>query len=88
MRWAFAYALERILVPLLVALLFIHYFGDAPGGANPYVEQIDRWFGFDALRRGLDHGLSSDGGDERTVTSRDAASSTIADARPLSDASV
>ena len=59
MRWAVAYALERLLVPLLVALLFLHYFGDASGGANPYVEQIDRWFGFDALRRGLDQGLSS-----------------------------
>jgi hypothetical protein len=29
------------------------------GGANPYVEQIDRWFGFDALMHGLDQGLSS-----------------------------
>jgi hypothetical protein len=59
MRWAVAYALERLLVPLLVALLFMHYFGDASGGANPYVEQIDRWFGFDALMHGLDQGLSS-----------------------------
>jgi hypothetical protein len=57
MRWAVAYALERLLVPLLVALLFMHYFGDASGGANPYVEQIDRWLGFDALMHALDHGL-------------------------------
>ena len=70
MRWAVAYALERLLIPLLVALLFIHYFGDAKGGANPYVEQIDRWFGFEALRRGLDHDLSSGGVDELAIQSR------------------
>lgn len=69
MRWALAYALERLLVPLLVALLFLHYFGDASEGANPYVEQIDRWFGLDALRHGLDHRLSS-GVNELPVASR------------------
>jgi hypothetical protein len=35
MRWAVAYALERLLVPLLVALLFMLYFGDASGGRKP-----------------------------------------------------
>jgi len=71
MRWAIAYAFERLLVPLLVALLFIHYFGDASGGANPYVEQIDRWFGFDALRHGLDRSRSSGGVDELPIPLHD-----------------
>ena len=55
MRWAVIGAIERLLVPLLVALLFLHYFGDASGGANPYVEQIDRWLGFDVLARAFVH---------------------------------
>jgi hypothetical protein len=53
MRWAVAYALERLLVPVIVALLVMYVFGDASGGANPLVEQINRWLGFDELMRAL-----------------------------------
>jgi hypothetical protein len=53
MRWAVAYAVERLLVPLIVAVALLYVFRDASGGANPYVEQIDRWLGFDALMRAL-----------------------------------
>ena len=55
MKGAVIGAIERLLIPLLVALLFLHYFGDASGGANPYVEQIDRWLGFDALAGAFVH---------------------------------
>jgi hypothetical protein len=53
MRWAVAYAFERLLVPVVVALLFMSVFGDASGGANPFVEQINRWLGFNELMRAL-----------------------------------
>ncbi len=48
-----AYAIEHLLFPMLVALLFFHLFRDAPAGANGYVEQINHWFGFDELARAL-----------------------------------
>jgi hypothetical protein len=54
MRWAVAHAIERLLVPLIVALGLLYVFRDAHSGANPYVEQIDRWLGVDALVRALE----------------------------------
>jgi hypothetical protein len=57
MRWAVAYAFERIFVLALIALLFVCVFHAADGGADAYVEQVNRWLGFDALARALEHGL-------------------------------
>jgi hypothetical protein len=53
MRWAVAYAVERLFVSALIALLFVCVFH----GADAYVDQVDRWLGFDALARALAHGL-------------------------------
>lgn len=57
MRWAIAYALERLLLPLIATLLFLRFFGDPSGAANPYVDQVNQWLGLDALTRALDHGF-------------------------------
>ena len=57
MRRAVAYAFERLLILALVALLFVCVFHTADGGADGYVNQVDRWLGFDALTRALAHGL-------------------------------
>ncbi len=57
MRWAVAYALERLFVLALIALLFVCVFHRADGSADAYVDQVDRWLGFDALMRALEHGL-------------------------------
>ena len=56
MRQAVAYAFERLLILALVALLFVGVFRSADGGADAYVNQVDRWLGFDALARALAHG--------------------------------
>ena len=56
MRWAVAYAFERLFFLALVALLFVCVFHTADGGADAYVSQVDRWLGFDALARALAHG--------------------------------
>ncbi len=50
---AVAYAFEHLLFPLIVALALLYVFRGASGGADPYVEQIDRWLGFDELMRAL-----------------------------------
>jgi hypothetical protein len=55
MRWAIAYAFEQLFVLALIALLFVCVFHAAGGGADAYVEQVNRWFGFDALARALEH---------------------------------
>jgi len=56
MRWsAAAFALEHLLLPALVALGLFYVFRDAPGTANPWVDQIVRWLGFDQLLQALDH---------------------------------
>ena len=57
MRWAVAYAFERLFILALIALLFICVFHAADGGADAYVSQVNRWLGFDALARALEHGL-------------------------------
>ena len=57
MRWAVAYALERLFVLALIALLFACVFHSADGGADAYVDQVNRWLGFDALTRALEHSV-------------------------------
>jgi hypothetical protein len=57
MRWAVAYAFERLFVLALIALLFVCVFHAADGGADAYVDQVNRWLGFDALTRALEHSL-------------------------------
>jgi hypothetical protein len=57
MRWAVAYALEHLLVPLVVALALLYVFRGADGGANAYVDQLNRWLGFDELTRALARSL-------------------------------
>ena len=58
MKWtAAAYALEHLAFPLIVALLLVYLFRDAPGTANPYVDAINHWLGFDQLMHALDHGM-------------------------------
>jgi hypothetical protein len=50
-----ACAIEHLLFPLLVALLLLYLFRNASGGVDGYVDQVDRWLGFDALTRALEH---------------------------------
>ncbi len=58
MKWtAAAYALERLLFPLIVAMALLYVFRDAPATTDPYVDAINHWLGFDQLMRALDHGL-------------------------------
>ncbi len=57
MRWAVARAVEHPLVPLIVALALLYVFRGADGGANAYVEQLNRRLGFDELMRALDRGF-------------------------------
>ncbi len=57
MRWAVAYASGRLFVLALIALLFVCVFHAADGGADAYVDHVNRWLGFDALTRALEHGL-------------------------------
>jgi hypothetical protein len=54
---ALAYAIEHLLFPLLVALLMLYLFRNASGSADAYVDQVNRWLGFDALMRSLEHGF-------------------------------
>ena len=37
------------------ALLFVCVLHAADGGADAYVDQVNRWLGFDALPRALEH---------------------------------
>lgn len=55
MRWALAYAFEQLFVVALIALLFVCVLHASDGGADAYVEQVNRWLGFDALTRALGH---------------------------------
>jgi len=57
MRWAVAYAFEQLFVVALIALLFVCVLHAADGGADAYVDQVNRWLGFDALTRALAHDL-------------------------------
>jgi hypothetical protein len=56
MRWAAVYALEHLLVPLIITLTVLYVFRGVDGDANAYVEQVNRWLGFDELVRALAHG--------------------------------
>lgn len=51
---ALAFAIEHLLFPLLVALLLLYLFRNASGGPGGYVDQINRWLGFDELTRAFD----------------------------------
>jgi hypothetical protein len=51
---ALAYAIEHLLFPLLVAMLLLYLFRNTAGGADAYVDQVNRWLGFDALTRALE----------------------------------
>jgi hypothetical protein len=57
MRWAVAFAFERLFILALAALLFVCVFHAAHGGADAYVNQVERWLGFDALTRAFEHSL-------------------------------
>jgi hypothetical protein len=48
---ALAFAGNHLLFPLAVALLLLYLFREAPGGPGGFVDQIDRWLGFDDLTR-------------------------------------
>ena len=56
MRWAAVYALEHLLVPLIITLAVLYVFRGVDRDANAYVEQVNRWLGFDELMRALAHG--------------------------------
>ena len=55
MRWVVAYAFERLFILALFALLLVCLVHAADGGADAYVGQVNRWLGFDALIRALEH---------------------------------
>ncbi len=56
MKWsAAAFALNHLVFPALVALLLLYFFRDAPATANPFVDQVNHWLGFDALTRAFEH---------------------------------
>ena len=57
MRWTVAYAFERLVFLALIALLLVCVFRAADGGADAYVDQVNRWLGFDAVTRALEHDL-------------------------------
>jgi hypothetical protein len=51
---AIAFAIEHLLFPTLVALLLLYLFRNAAGGPSGYVDQINRWLGFDELTRAFE----------------------------------
>ena len=57
MRWAVAYAFERLFALALIALLVVCVLHAADGGSDAYVDQVSHWLGFEALTRALQHSL-------------------------------
>ncbi len=55
MRWAISFALNRLFVLAVIALVMNNYFRTSCGIGNSYVEQLNQWLGFNDLIRALDH---------------------------------
>lgn len=54
MKWAVSFAVNRLIALAVIALTLNSYFRDTCGIGNSYVDQLDRWLGFDDLVRALE----------------------------------
>ncbi len=55
MRWVVSFALNRLFILAVLALVMSNFFRTSCGIGSSYADQLNQLFGFDQLIRALDH---------------------------------